>query len=260
MKITIIQTNIHCDDPQRNLSEVKKLVDGCRGSDLYVLPEMWTTGFNVTSPTHIEHSGKALCMMWQLASYAQAAVCGSIAVEEKTTMPDGHTKELLYNRSFFVQPDGTFDTYDKHHLFTHGGEKQLFTEGKKPVTVEYKGWRFCLVTCYDLRFPAWCRYQEGYDALIVVANWPDKRRQAWEVLNQARAIENMSYVVAANRCGRDNACRYHGGSMVIDPLGTIIASAGNRQQTLTAEVSLEKLKKIRGSFNVLADRDSIFMI
>lgn len=257
MKITIIQTDIHWDNPQGNLSEVERLIDSAPGSDLYVLPEMWTTGFNVCSPSRILPSGKAICMMWQLSRRAQAAVCGSIAVEEMADGAGEDGRKQLYNRTFFVQPDGTFAIYDKHHLFSHGGENQLFTAGNRRTVVEYRGWRFLLVTCYDLRFPAWCRYQGDYDAIIAVANWPDRRRQAWEVLTQARAIENMSYVIAANRCGNDSANHYHGGSMMIDPLGTVIASAGKKQQTLTAELSLEKQETARQRFNALADRDNI---
>jgi predicted amidohydrolase len=114
------------------------------------------------------------------------------------------------------------------------------------------------LTCYDLRFPVWSRYGWAgkYDAIICVANWPQKRMDAWRVLTHARAIENQCYMIAVNRVGEGTACSYEGGSMVIDPIGrTMVACKENAEQSLVATVSIEEINKARNRFRVLSDGD-----
>ena len=113
-----------------------------------------------------------------------------------------------------------------------------------------------LQTCYDLRFPVWIRNQGDYDAMILVANWPESRQGVWQVLLRARAIENQCYVIGANRTGCDPSCRYAGGSAVIDSKGrTLAQSKGVEVQTVTADIDMAALHAFRKKFPVLADRD-----
>ena len=91
--------------------------------------------------------------------------------------------------------------YDKRHLFRMVGEHQHYVAGEQRVVMSVDGWRVCPMVCYDLRFPVWCRNRGDYDVLICVANWPAARRQAWDVLLRARAIENQVYVAAVNIVG-----------------------------------------------------------
>ena len=222
-------------------------------ADLYVLPEMWSTGF-VTEPAGVvcdEADNTALRWMRQTACERRCAICGSLAVR----LPDGTYR----NRFYFV--DGREDCvsfYDKRHLFTHGGENRHYTAGAERAIVSYGGMRWLLLTCYDLRFPCWSRYGTGreYDGILLVANWPASRQPAWQILTRARAVENQCYLVGVNRVGDDPRCHYSGLSVAVDPVGRTLAQC--RQgvaQAVTVTVDREQLVKCRQRFRVLDDRD-----
>ena len=252
MNIVLLQLDIQWGQPQENIQRAERLIAQTGEADLIVLPEMWATGF-ATEPEGIaedEDTSVALVWMQQKAAERQCAVCGSLAIRTA----DGAYR----NRHYFVTPRQT-DYYDKHHLFTHGGEHQHYTAGSVTKIVEWQGVRFLLLTCYDLRFPVWARYGRAgqYDAIIYVANWPQSRQPAWEVLTHARAIENQCYVVAVTRVGDDPQTHYAGGSMLIDPIGrTVAESKKDTEQPLEAVLSTELLQKARSRFRVLADRDA----
>lgn len=257
MKVTILQTDIAWAQPELNEKKAERLILNAPESDIYILPEMWNTGF-ITSPHHTaDISGNATFFndvnrsfewMRNIAIKRNCAISGSIAVKTN----DGK----FFNRHYFVRPDTTFDCYDKHHLFTYGGEDTHFTAGTGRTVAEYKGIRFMLATCYDLRFPTWLRYKGDYDAMIVAANWPASRQDAWHILLRARAIENQCYVLAANRTGQDEYCIYNGNSAIIDAYGkTIIQCCDAEEQAITGEMDMERLRKFRNKFRVLDDRD-----
>ncbi len=248
MLVTVIQMDIEWARPEQNFEYAQRLINQSPDSDLYLLPEMWSTGF-ATSPEGIaDRTGSALSRMRQIAMNKHCAICGSVAVEENG----------FHNRTYFVKPDGTWSYYDKHHLFGYGGEDEHYRAGNHRTVVEYKGMRFLLVTCYDIRFPLWCRYNNDYDVILVTASWPSSRRKVWDILLQARALENQCYVVASNRIGSDPNCEYNGGSIVIDAKGHIITQCKNDTAcTISAELSLESLQQFREKFRVLYDRDNI---
>ena len=248
MKITILQRDIVWADPTRNVQRADEAIDGNPGSDLYVLPEMFSTGF-CTQPEGIAEPAENRTVSWMKAKASQtgAAIAGSIAVHE-----DGR----YYNRFHFVTPDGNVTTYDKKHLFTFGGEHNRFTAGSERVIVAYKGFRILLEICYDLRFPVWSRNKGDYDMIIYVASWPTPRVEAWKALLTARAIENQCYVVGVNRVGEDPGNNYCGGSRVIDPDGKIMAECEDgREMEVTVEVDMEVLEAFRAKFPVLDDAD-----
>lgn len=157
---------------------------------------------------------------------------------------------------YFVKPDGTYNYYDKRHLFTYGRENEHFESGSQRVVAEYKGVRFLLQICYDLRFPVWSRYKNDYDAIIYVANWPKARRKAWDILLQARALENQCYVIATNRVGTAGNVKYNGGSVIIDAWGhSVVSCLSEIEEFATADIDLEYQNKFRHDFPVLEDRD-----
>lgn len=248
MKITLIQQNIIWADPKANTDEAERLIDSAPGSDLYILPEMFSTGF-CTSPEGIAEPVEASSLEWmkECAGKRHCAIAGSIAVN------DGGK---YFNRFYFVKPDGSFTEYDKKHLFTYGGEHLRFSAGRQRVTTEYGGVRFLPQICYDLRFPVWARNRKDYDMAIYVASWPTPRVEAWKALLKARAIENQCYVAGVNRVGSDPACNYCGGTMLIDPYGRIVAECREGEQDMvTAEINIDELNAFRKKFPVLDDAD-----
>ena len=220
-------------------------------ADLFVLTEMFSTGF-ATEPEGIaESDGSSLRWMQQMANKLDAAIAGSVATEENSR---------FYNRFYFVEPNGQVTWYDKRHLFTYGGEDKHFTPGNKRVIVSFRGTRFMLQVCYDLRFPVWSRNRGDYDAIIYVASWPSSRIEVWKTLLRARAIENQSFVIGVNRIGKDLKCEYQGGSAIIDPYGRTVAELFDFQEaTAIAEIDMNELEAFRKKFPVLNDADNFEM-
>lgn len=248
MKITILQRDIEWANPSVNINRADEVIDRNPGSDIYVLPEMFSTGF-CTNPEGIVESDNSETLQWlkRKAAAIDAAIAGSVAVTK-----DGK----FYNRFYFVKPDGSVTHYDKKHLFTYGGEHKRFTAGNERVVVEFRGVRILLEICYDLRFPVWARNRGDYDMILYVASWPTPRVSAWSALLVARAIENQCYVAGVNRVGNDPACQYCGGSVVIDPYGkTIAACTDNLECEATATIDIEALEAFRAKFPVLNDAD-----
>ena len=253
MKVTLLQTDIRWAQPEVNIHEASRLFADAEASDLYVLPEMWSTGF-ATQPHGIaadEATNPALLWMKDTARQHHCAITGSLAVK----LPDG----TFRNRHYFV--DGRNDSvsyYDKHHLFTYGHENEFYTSGNKHTIVDYAGFRILLLTCYDLRFPCWSRYSEAlnYDVIVLVANWPETRQSAWQLLTRSRALENQSYLVGCNRVGEDQHCHYAGCSVVVDAYGKSLAQCHkNTVESLTVPLDFAELQRRRTKFGVLADRD-----
>ena len=248
MKVTILQRDIEWANPSLNMLRTEEAIDRNAGADLYVLPEMFSTGF-CTQPEGIAESCDSDTLKWMRRKAAEidAAIAGSVAVEQEGK---------YYNRFYFVKPDGNVTYYDKKHLFTYGGEHLRFTAGEERVVVEWRGVRILLEVCYDLRFPIWARNRGDYDMILYVASWPTPRVAAWSSLLVARAIENQCYVAGVNRVGMDAACEYCGGSVIIDPYGrTIAACADNTECEATAEVDMVALEAFREKFPVLKDAD-----
>ena len=251
MRVIILQHDINWACPADNQQRLETMLLQQPKADLYVLAEMFSTGF-ATEPEGIaENNCSSLQWMKLMASQLDAAIAGSVATEENGK---------FYNRFYFVQPDGTMTFYDKHHLFTYSGEDKRFTRGENRVVVEYRGVRFMLQVCYDLRFPVFSRNKGDYDALIYVANWPSTRVEAWKALLRARAIENQCYVIGVNRVGNDPKCQYQGGSAIIDPYGQTLATPADFQEAaVAADINLDSLNAFREKFPVLNDADEFII-
>lgn len=239
--------------PCRNRFGAEAMIASAPGCDLYVLPEMFSTGF-CTSPEGVAEHEPCDSLKWMKdsAEMFSAAIAGSVAVEENGR---------FFNRFYFVTPDGNAVYYDKRHLFTYGGEHLKFTAGKERKIVEYKGVRILLQVCYDLRFPVWSRNRGDYDMALYVASWPETRADAWRQLLKARAIENQCFVAGVNRIGTDPSNSYCGGTMLIDPYGKVIAECADGMESVAvAEISMEELAAFRQKFPVLDDADDFELV
>lgn len=235
-------------DIDANCLTASRLIDSAPKSELYVLPEMFSTGFATKPEGVADDCLRTLAWMKQKAAETGAAVCGSVA----TKCDDGNYR----NRFYFVKPDGETSHYDKHHLFTYGNEHHQYTAGDERVVVEWHGVRFLLQICYDLRFPCFARNRGDYDCAIYVASWPTSRIEPWRALLKARAIENQCYVLAVDRIGTDPACEYCGGTEAVDAYGRVVAACpDNEEGTITVDLDMEALAAFRKKFPVLGDAD-----
>jgi omega-amidase len=285
LSVTLIQTDLFWENPTANLANLEeKIAQIATPTDLIILPEMFNTGFTMNVKSVAEHKNfTTFKWMKQQAKQAQAVVTGSFIVK------DG---ENMYNRLIWMRPDGSYETYDKRHLFRMGGENNHFAGGTERLIVELKGWRICPLICYDLRFPVWSRnsvreegrreegreeegrQEEGktfdliphtydlipkklaYDLLIYVANWPSVRSQVWDILLQARAIENQSYCIGVNRVGEDGmGLNYSGNSVVIDFKGNQTFYQKDSEVIHNQILSKKDLEDFRTKFPAYLDAD-----
>lgn len=255
LKITTFQAYLFWENTDKNLQNLGLRLSGIREkTDLIVLPEMFNTGFSMnTTELAEEMNGKTMQWMLQQAKRFECVVTGSLIIKEKNK---------FYNRLIWIRPDGSFDKYDKRHLFAMGKEDDYYTPGKDKLMVELNGWKVCPVICYDLRFPVWLRNQAPeYDLLLIVANWPEKRSLHWRTLIPARAVENLSYVVGVNRVGHDGNEIYHSGdSMCIDPNGKTVYYKPNDEDLYTFSISKEEVIKARRLYPFLRDADNFKLI
>ncbi len=251
LKTAVLQLDLVWENPTENLKRFTERIDNIKETvDLIVLPEMYSTGFSMNAEVLAEETnGPTVSWMKKTSVDKNIALTGSLIIKE-----NGH----FYNRLFFMFPDGSYETYDKRHTFTLAKEDKTYTAGQERLIVEYKGWRICPLICYDLRFPVWARNTSEYDLLIYVANWPETRIHAWDILLQARAIENMSYCIGVNRTGNDgNEYKYNGHTAVYDCLGKSLFDNA-RAHEFTEVITLEKshVEETRDKLRFLQDMDS----
>lgn len=249
MRIALAQMDMAWLDESVNLAKVERCAEQASDADLLVLPEMFTTGFCMDAKdSAISMDGTIVSRLRELSKRYDLAIYGSLAIKD-----DGR----FFNRGLFICPDGTVHHYDKRHLFSPGMEADHYCQGKDRVVVSYKGWRFCLQICYDLRFPVFVRNVDNeYDVLLYVANWAESRISAWNRLLPARAIENMAYVCGVNRVGADIYGEQGGCSVLLDPIGNVIVDCGKGEKLLVSpELDMERLKRMRTKFPVYKDAD-----
>lgn len=253
MKTALIQSDLVWENIEANLKNFEEKINSVASdTDLIVLPEMFSTGFTM-NPEKVAESenGKAVSWLKKTAVKTQKAITGSLVIEENGN---------YFNRLFFVFPDGNYKTYNKRHLFSLAGEDKKYTSGKEKLIVEYLGWKICLLICYDLRFPAFSRNMEDYDLLIYVANWPEKRIEAWDILLRARAVENMVYTIGLNRIGTDeNQNYYTGHSQIVNCLGKYLLEPQTSESVFYAVLDKNPQNETREKLGFLSDRDN-FMI
>lgn len=254
MKITLLQLDIQWMDAEANIKRADTLAASLEDTNVMVLPEMWATGFT-TRPNAEVHEASMLALQWMLqtARSRHCAVAGTLAVDCGKLQEAPLSTEDWRNRFYFVMPDGRLEYYDKHHLFAPGGEDKAFHAGQERTIVEYRGVRFLLQTCFDLRFPESARntLADSYDAVLYSASWPAKRIAAWNALLQARAIENQALCVGVNRTGTDPAATYCGNSAAYDANGSCLAFLETKECAHTIIWEKEKQDVLRQRFPVL---------
>ncbi len=255
--ITTIQTHLYWQEIDKNLAHFDEKVNAIKEyTDIIVLPEMFTTGFTMNPIVFAEeHGGKGLKWMQRKSKEKNCVLVGSISIK------DG---EKFYNRLYWVMPDGSYQFYDKRHLFQMGKEDVHYTAGSEKLVIKYKGWKICPLICYDLRFPVWSRNtkEHTYDILIYVANWPEVRSYPWKQLLIARAIENQAYVVGVNRIGQDgNEIAHSGDSCIINPRGEIVSETKAYEDVSeTVSLSFIYLEEFRKVFPVMLDGDDFSVL
>jgi len=253
LKLTLVQSGLCWRNPADNRAHLEDLLTAHSvPTDIFIFPETFTTGFlGESAQTDEGMDGETIAWMQTLSSRLDAVLVGSAVIE------DGGRR----NRMLWVEPGGQIRIYDKHHLFSYAGEDQRYVAGNERVVFTYLGWRICPQICYDIRFPVWCRNRNDYDLMLVVANWPGARIDAWSSLLKARAIENQCYVAAVNRVGRDgNDFEYPGASVVHDPLGETLLKLADSEECASVSIDLELLRSSREKLPFHREADAFNLI
>lgn len=251
--ISLGQMRIRLARVEDNLATVERMISqaASRGSDLIVLPELWSTGYDLENAAdYAAELGAG--MFEQLADNARAnkiAVFGSILERQG---------DQIMNCATYHDAEGELcGVYRKIHLFRLFDEHKWLGEGLLPTAMESDWGRAGLSICYDLRFPElFRRYAvvDGAKIMLICAEWPLVRVEHWRTLLIARAIENQCYVVATNSCGETGGAVFGGHSMIIDPWGKVVLEAREDECLLTAEIDLGEVDRVRRQIPVFADR------
>jgi predicted amidohydrolase len=252
MRIAALQTDIAWEDPQQNFARLRPLLAtaAASGARLIVLPEMYACGFSMHTATIAEPpDGPSVQFLSEQARTLGAWLCGS--VPERAT-PDA---DKPANTLVVAGPGGELHRYRKRHPFSFADEHIHYVAGDALVTLELEGVRVSPFVCYDLRFADdFWSLAHATDLYLVVANWPERRREHWKTLLRARAIENQAWVVGVNRVGEGNAVVYAGDSMVVDPWGEVVVQASRDATMLLADIDPARVAEAREKFPVLRDR------
>lgn len=251
LHITLIQSQLHWHNISANLAMFEeKIWTIDQPTDLIILPEMFTTGFTMEAAEFAEPMNlTTFKWMKQMSAQTKAVIVGSYIVVEEGN---------YYNRLLWMEPDGQFDHYDKRHLFRMAEEHKTFSPGAHKIIKTWKGWNIFPLICYDLRFPVWSRNVNlEYDLSIFIANWPKARRSAWNVLLQARAVENLCYTVGVNRVGVDGKeIAYSGDSAVVDFKGNHLFHKEEEEIIQTILLDKAALERYRTKFPAHQDADN----
>lgn len=251
MNVNLVQINSVWEARAANHAKARQLIASAspQPGSLIILPETFSTGFSMNlSVTAEPENGPTEQFLREIAAQYQSCVIGGVV----TSSEDGRGM----NQALAIAPDGTvLARYTKNYPFSMGGEDRAHLAGTDIGLFEWQGLRIAPLICYDLRFPELARsaLRAGAEVLVFIAAWPVKRIQHWITLLQARAIENLAFVIGVNRCGTDPEFTYTGRSLVIDPHGIIIADAAEQERVISARIDPAVLRDWRSQFPALRD-------
>lgn len=250
LTVAALQVDILWENISGNQTMLANLLEDLPTAvDLVILPEMFTSGFTMNIEKVAEEmNGSTIEWLLSSVNKHQFAIMGSFIVKDEGR---------FYNRMVLVEPGGGIQTYDKRHLFRMGDEHNYYSGGEQRKVFNLYGWRILPLVCYDLRFPVWSRNRNDYDLMVYVASWPESRRDVWNILLQARAIENQAYLVGVNRVGLDGTgLTYSGDSVVLNPKGIALSEAKRGAEAIIVEtLSLDELSSFREKFPAWMDAD-----
>ncbi|MRH43710.1 carbon-nitrogen family hydrolase [Aquibacillus halophilus] len=253
MKIALMQMDISYGNPKLNQDRIVQHFKNITKDkvDLVVLPELWTTGYDLTRLDEIadEDGTESIQFISNLAKkYHVNIIAGSIA--KKTGNQITNTMIVINRKGELIKE------YSKAHLFRLMNEEKHLVEGDDDGIFQLENHRSAGVICYDIRFPEWIRTHMLNDTklLFVVAEWPKPRIDHWKALLISRAIENQCFVIGCNRVGSDPNNEFGGNSMIIGPWGEMISEAQDTETILYGEIDVEQVDKVRNTIPIFSDR------
>ena len=253
MRVASVQLKVVEESKDKALEHASQMIRQCQGADLILLPELWPVGFMSFDRYRNEaetQEGPTLTLLRALAKELSCYLHTGSFVEKRGNR--------LYNSSFLLNPTGQIlGSYQKIHLFTYQSqEAEILTPGTSVTVISTELGNFGLATCYDLRFPELFRkmLDQGAEFFLISSAWPSPRLEHWLLLNRTRALENLSCLISSNCAGTNRGTQYIGHSLVVDPMGQIIAGSHEEECVVWAEVNRDMVLKARAEFPALKDR------
>ena len=250
-KAGVVQFDVECGRIEANLAKLSGYLEKLASErvSLAVLPEMFSCSFdNENLKAHSRSTPDIIERLSTLALDYGMAIAGTLPEQEEGR---------IFNTMVFIDTDGKLKgKYRKLHLFRLTGEHLYYTAGDGVVIVDSTLGRMGLMTCYDLRFPEVARslFLKGAQTIVISAQWPEPRKEHWETLIRARAIENQLFMVCSNRTGTEAGLTFPGMSMIADPMGKILVHAGSHGASVFAEIDPEAVKTMRTLIPCMTDR------
>lgn len=252
MKIALIQLDTAWESKTANYARAEKFFKKAAQEtcDVIVFPEMFDTGFsmNISVLSEDKNGETARALSGLAKKYGLNVIAGFAA--KTPGRKKAKNLAVVFGRSGSI-----IANYAKMRPFAFADEDKYFSAGNFSVVFSIEGVPASVFICYDLRFPELFReVAREVRIIFVLANWPDTRKDHWETLLKARAIENQCFVIGVNRTGKDgNGIRYSGASHVYGPTGKDICAGGPREQFIACEIDPEEVMKVRCRFPFLED-------
>lgn len=254
MKLAVIQLGINDEETkEERIQRVESMIDTLEDVDMIVLPELWSVGFfnfdqwkEMSEPLE----GLVTTRLSQKAKEKGAYIFTGSFVEKR--------EDKYYNTTVLLNREGKIiGKYSKMHLFGYGSaEREILSAGEEIVVADTEFGKIGLAICYDLRFPEIYRkmVDQGAEMIINCTAWPYPRVENFNILNQARAIENQCYFINCGCAGSNKGKAFIGRSVILDPWGSIVSMATERETILISDINPESVKEIREDFTPLKDR------
>ena len=253
MRVTSIQLAMSDQPKEKNVAHALRLVQEAPPVDLILLPEIWPSGFFCFDRYQRDSEAINGPIVTEFQKAARKRRC-HIFMGSMVENDNGH----LYNTSILLNPEGQIAArYRKIHLFGYQSEETTLLEPGEDIVVVDTPWgRSGLSTCYDLRFPELYRrmVDKGAAFFLVASAWPRVRLAAWKLFNRCRAHENLAFLISCNCAGANQGKTYAGHSMIVDPLGQVVAEGSEQEDFVTAEIDPDRVNAIRQEFPALEDR------
>jgi omega-amidase len=253
LRVALAQMAIHTGQPELNEAEADRLARqaAAQGAHLLLLPELWAHGYDLARAEQYAASLDAgpFAVMAELARKNRLSIVG--------TGLEANAGGRPFNTAALYGPGGErLASYRKVHLFPPMGEVDHMTPGSELPTFDLPWGRTALAICYDLRFPElWRRYMEaGAELILIPAEWPVRRVKHWQLLLQARAVENQFFVVGCNRAGTDKDGEFGGHSVAVDPWGRVWVEGNSEPGLLVTSLDLGEVARARSLLPFLKDR------
>ncbi len=254
MKVGIIQLCSQLDF-KINLTKIREFLSKAKEANCthVFLPEVFYSMSDGTTPTPflIEQGNEHYENIRSLSKDFGVYILGGSAATR--------VLDKVINRNYNFDPKGNeLEHYDKINLFSCDlgntnkrviNEADVYTSGNEEKILDLGEWKIGLSICFDVRFPRMYRnyVEKGANIFTISAAFTKVSGKAhWHTLCRSRAIENQCYVIAPAQWGDHNdKIKTFGHSLIIDPWGEILADAGEGEKLITAELSLERVNKVR---------------